>query len=220
MSREERLQEVYAHVARFIADEEIAGAALAAAVGGEQIVEWYGGAAAPGLAAGPDVLWPLASISKSYTAATVLALVERGDLTLSLRAAEVLPGFGTDDGDDGRERITLRHLLAHTAGLIYESPEMEARLIAQTPLDAILDEAPSHPLLFAPGTAFSYSDYGYGLAGRIAATVTGRSFPELVRELVLEPAGLADTFMPPPPSEQGRLGHGAPSHAYGTPRAS
>jgi CubicO group peptidase (beta-lactamase class C family) len=217
--REERLQAVYAHFARFIADGELAGGAIAAAIGGEQVVEWYGGEAAPGLKAGPGVLWPLASISKSYTAATVLALVERGDLTLSTRVAEVLPGFGATDGADGRERITLRHLLSHTSGLIYESPEMEARLITQTPLDALYDEAPSYPLLFAPGTAYSYSDYGYGLAGRIAATVTGRPFPELVRELVLEPAGLTDTFMPPSPQEAGRLAHVAASLAYGTPGA-
>lgn len=214
--RDERLTAVYARFARFIADGEVAGVALVAAVGGEQVVEWYGGEAAPGLAAGRNVLWPLASISKLYTAAMVLALIERGALTLSLRVAEVLPGFGADDGADGRERITLRHLLTHTAGLIYESPEMEARLIAQTPLDTILDEAPTHPLLFAPGTAFSYSDYGYGLAGRIAATVTGRSFPDLVRDLVLQPAGLAETFMPPPENEAGRLAHVAASLAYGT----
>ena len=217
--REERLRTVYEHFARFIAAGECAGGALAAAIGGEQVAEWYGGEAAPGLRVGPDVLWPLASISKTYTAATVLALVERGDLTLSTRVAEVLPGFAAADGADGRERITLRHLLTHTAGLIYESPEMAARLIAQTPLDALLDEAASHPLLFVPGTAFSYSDYGYGLAGRIAATVTGRPFPELVRELVLAPAGLADTFMPPPPSAGGRLAHIAASLAYGTPGA-
>lgn len=206
---------IYERFSRFIADGEFAGAALAAAVGGEQVVEWYGGEAAPGLTAGPDVLWPLASISKSYTAAMVLALVERGDLTLALRASEVLPEFR----GDGREAITLRQLLTHTAGLIYESPEMEARLIAQTPLAALLDEIGSHPLLFPPGTAFSYSDYGYALAGQVAAVVTGKSFPDLVRELVLEPASLADTFMPPPPALSGRLAHVRAALGYGTPGA-
>src|SRR4051794_2597514 len=210
--RGERLSAVYERLARYIADGEFGGAALAAAIGGEQVAEWYGGEAAPGRAAGPETLWPLASISKSYTAAMVLATVERGDLTLATRASELLPGFT----GDGREQITLRHLLTHTSGLIYESPEMEQRLIAQTPIGALLDEAYTHPLMFPPGTAFSYSDYGYGLAGRMAAVATGQSFPDLVRSLVLEPAGLADTFMPPSPSEHGRLAHVTDSLAYGT----
>ena len=96
VTREERLSAVYDRLARFIADGEFAGAALAAAIGGEQVAEWYGGEAAPGHAAGPETLWPLASISKSYTAAMVLATVERGELTLATRVGELLPGFGGD----------------------------------------------------------------------------------------------------------------------------
>lgn len=215
MSREQRLAAVYERLGRFVADGEFAGAALAAAVGDEQVAEWYGGEAAPGRAAGADTLWPLASISKSYTAAMVMATIERGDLTLATRASTLLPGFT----GEGREQITLRHLLTHTSGLIYESPEMEQRLIAQTPIDALLDEAYTHPLLAPPGTVLSYSDYGYALAGRMAAVAAGRTFPDLVRELVLEPARLSDTFMPPPEPEYGRLAHVANSLAYGTPGA-
>ena len=152
----------------------------------------------------------------------MLAVVERGNLTLATRASEVLPGFA----GEGREAITLRHLLTHTSGLSYESPEMEARLIARMPLDAILDEAAAGPLLFPPGNGFSYSDYGYGLAGQMAAAVTGETFPDLVRTLVLEPAGLADTFMPPPGSEyprlawvDGPLAHGTDGAMYNSPYA-
>ena len=179
----------------------VRGAALAVAVGGEVVAERYAGEAAPAVAAGPTTLWPLASISKLYTAAVAMALVERGEITLAMRVASVLPSYV----GGGREETTLRHLLTHTGGLIYESPRMAELLAAQTPLDAIVDEAFAGDLLFAPGTSQLYSDLGYALSGRVLATATGRSLPELVRTLVLEPGGLAETFMPPPPEVDGRI---------------
>lgn len=205
----DHLAEVRAWIERWVADGEIAGGAVAAAKGGEQAVEIYiGETGAPagagrGKAASADTLWPLASISKSYTAAMVMAAVERGHVTLATRACAVLPGFTAE----GRDAITLRHLLTHTSGLIYESPAMEERLKAHTPIDAMLREAYEGPLLFAPGTGLSYSDYGYGLAGWMAAAAVGKPFADLVREWVLEPAGLRDTFMPPPAAEHGRLAY-------------
>ena len=207
-----RLAPVFDHVARFIEAGEIHGAAVAVGVGGKQVVEWYGGQAAPDLPSGPDVLWPLASASKLYTAAAVMALVERGMLLVGMPVQTILPDFT----GDGRDEITLKHLLTHTSGLIYESPEMEQRLIAQTPIDAIIDEAYTYPLLFAPGTQLSYSDYNLAVAGRMAAVAAGMSFPDLVRTYVLEPGDLHDTFMPPAPSEYGRLAHIVNSLAYGT----
>jgi CubicO group peptidase (beta-lactamase class C family) len=144
-----------------------------------------------------------------------MALVERGVISLGITVRSILPEF---DGD-GRETVTLRHLLTHTSGVIYESPEMEQRLIDQTPIDEIIDEAYTWPLQFPPGTKLSYSDYGYALAGRVAARVAGMSFPDLVRTTVLEPAGLTDTYMPPPRSEYGRLAYVEGPLAEGTPGA-
>ncbi len=206
------LSGVKERIERFIDDREITGAGLAVSHHGKLVAEWYSGQAAADLPAGPDVLWPLASISKLYTAVAVMALVERGDLTLSMPVHTLLPEFT----GDGREQVRLRHLLTHTSGLIYESPQMEERLLAQTPIDEIVDEAYSHPLLFKPGTGFEYSDFGVALAGRMASVVTGLSFPELIRTLVLEPGKLEKTFMPPPASEYGRVAHVTGSLGYGT----
>src|SRR5690348_1102315 len=141
---------------RYVAAGDLPGCALAVPVDGDVVAECHTGAARPSQLATPTTLWPLASISKTYTAATVLALVERGDLTLSLPVRELLPEF---DGD-GREAVRLGHLLTHTAGLIYESPRMEELLRARTPLDGLLAEAYTSPLLFTPGSAYSYSDFG------------------------------------------------------------
>lgn len=197
----DRFGAVFERIGRFVTDGEIDGAALAVAVGGQQVAVGYWGQARPDRAAGPDLLWPLASISKAYTAAVVMALVERGELTLSMPVHTLLPAFQ----GEGREAVTLRHLLTHTSGLIYESPEMPDLLRRQMPLDAIIDEAYRHPLQFTPGTRFSYSDYGIALAGRMASVVTGRPFPDLVREFVMEPGQLRETFFPPAPADYHRV---------------
>ena len=190
----------------------VAGVALAVAVGGEVIAERYAGEAAPRLPAGPSTLWPLASISKLYTAAASMALIERGEITLSTRVETVLPGFV----GGGRERMTLRHLMTHTGGLIYESPRMAELMASRTPLDAMVDEAFAGDLLFPPGASQRYSDLGFALAGRVLATVAGMPLPDLVASLVLAPAGLEDTFMPPPRGLDGRIAHVTGGFAEGT----
>lgn len=206
-----RMGTTFAVLDRLVAGP-VRGAALAVAVGGEVVAERYVGEAAAGVPAGPTTLWPLASISKLYTAAAATALIERGEITLSTRVASVLPGYV----GGGRETTTLRHLLTHTSGLIYESPRMAELLAARTPLDAIVDEAFAGDLLFAPGTSQLYSDLGFALAGRVLATATGTPLPELVRTLVLEPGELSDTFMPSPRSVDGRIAHVDGVFAEGT----
>lgn len=210
-----RLEPLAALIQRWVEHGEVDGIAVAVAQRGEKLVEFYAGQAAEGRPAGPDTLWPLASITKLCTAAAIMMLVDRGELTLSLPVHSVLPRFT----GGGRELVTLRHLLTHTAGMIYESPVMEQRLIAQTPLEELAEEAYLYPLMFQPGTRHSYSDYGYLLAGLLAAKVAGRSFVELVDELVLAPAGLRDTYMAPPSAEYARLAHVVGSLGYGTPGA-
>ena len=178
---------------RNVASGAFDGAAVAVLRGHEPAFRHFAGNAGPELPAGPNVLWPLASITKLYTAAAVMRLVELGRLTVNTPVWSILPNFT----GEGREDVRVRHLLTHTSGLPYESPQMGERLAAHTSTDALIDEAYRAPLLFAPGTRFQYSDYACGLAGRVAAKVTGMPFSDVVRTLVLEPMGLADTFMRP-----------------------
>jgi CubicO group peptidase (beta-lactamase class C family) len=185
--------EVAGIVDRNVEEGAFAGAALAVLRGHEPVLEHFAGDAALGLPSGPTVLWPLASITKLFTAAAVMRLVERGDLTVNTPVWSILPAFT----GEGREDVRVRHLITHTSGLPYESPAMGARLAAHSSTDALIDEAYATPLLFPPGSRFQYSDYAYGLAGRVAATVAGMPFPDVVRTLVLEPMGLAATFMLP-----------------------
>ncbi|MCO5177333.1 MAG: beta-lactamase family protein [Thermomicrobiales bacterium] len=196
-----KLQQTFDLIDDFVARGEVAAAAVAIAWHGEQIGEHHAGMARPDVPASASTLWPLASISKVYSAAAVMALVERGVLTLSMPIRLILPEFT----GDGRDTITLRHLLTHTSGMIYESPEMEQRLLHETPLDELVDEVYHLPLQFTPGTQHAYSDYNYAMAGRVAEVATGQPFPDLVRDLVLTPGGLHDTHFPSPPDVTDRL---------------
>jgi CubicO group peptidase (beta-lactamase class C family) len=199
----------------FVDRGETLGVALAIGVDGQLAGEAHVGHARPGVPAGQQTLWPLASISKLYTAAAVMSLVERGEVTLATPICSVLPRFSGGE----KERVCLWHLLTHTSGLIYEAPEMAELLERQTALDAIVDEVYERPLLFTPGARHSYSDLGYALAGRVAAAIADMPFPDLVRGRVLEPAGLTQTGMPPRVDDLPRVAHVAGSMAYGTPGA-
>jgi CubicO group peptidase (beta-lactamase class C family) len=212
---EERLAPVADLVGRMVRTEGVHGAAVAIAHKGEVRLEHYEGIAGPGLPVDADVLWPLASISKLYTATMIARLIELGELTLSTRVQTILPRMA----EGGREQITLRQLLTHTAGFAYESPEMPKLMAKQTPLSEIVDEAYERPLVFPPGSDQLYSDLGFAVAGRVASVATKRDFSDLIRELVLEPAGLNQTFMPPPAGEYERIAYVTGSFAEGTPGA-
>ncbi len=197
---------------QYIAEDSFAGAALIAAQHGEIIHEHYAGEARPGLPSSSDVLWPLASISKLYTAAMVMRLVEQGTLTLNRSVCDVLPEFI----GEGRAEVRLRHLLTHTSGLIYESPEMEQRLIAQTPMEELINEAYRAPLLFKPGSSISYADYNYLLAGHMAEVASGVPFISLVDQLLIEPMKLLNTSMSPPAAEHEHIAYVSNVMAEGT----
>jgi CubicO group peptidase (beta-lactamase class C family) len=197
-------------------------AALIATRNRKSVIEYYAGEAAPGLPSGPTVLWPIASISKLYTAAMIMRLVEQGIIMLNTPVHHFLPKFI----GGGRDDVRLRHLLTHTSGLIYESPEMEARLIAQTPMHVLIEEAIATPLTFSPGTSLAYGDYNYLLAGKMAEAATGQSFAALVEDLVIKPMGLHATCMPPPVNTfdhiakvHGVMAENTPGAMYNSPYA-
>jgi CubicO group peptidase (beta-lactamase class C family) len=129
-----------------------------------------------------------------------------------MTAQSVIPEFS----GGGKEEITLRHLLTHTSGMIYESPEHAKRLQAQTPYEELIDEAYLYPLQFRPGQKLSYSDYGIAMAARVAERVTGTDFVALVDDLVLRPAGLEETTFRPDERQRAATAHIEGTYADGT----
>jgi CubicO group peptidase (beta-lactamase class C family) len=141
--------------------------------------------------AGIDSPFLIASITKPMTAAGVMILVERGLLGFEDPAAKHLPGF---EGD-GREKITLRHLLTHTSGLPDMLPENEELRKRHAPLSLFVEGTLKTPLKFAPGTRTSYQSMGILLAAEIAARKTGKAFPDYLHESVYRPLGMQGTTL-------------------------
>lgn len=199
MTRDFASIETFIH--RLIDQGRVTAAGAAIAIEGTPVYSYLAGDARPDTPATENTLWSLASISKLYTASMIVSLIEEGLLTLGTKVSAVLPEFT----GDGRERVTLRHLLTHTAGLSYEPENLAELFQANADWVAQMAHGYTEPLKFPPGAGQSYSDTGIGLAALMAATVTGESFEDLIRTRVLEPAGLRGTFMPPPERELSRI---------------
>jgi D-alanyl-D-alanine carboxypeptidase len=131
---------------------------------------WTGGAglAADGLPMRPDHLLAIGSITKAYTAALVLKLADEGILTLDDPVAAWVPD------DPHGAGVSLRQLLTHTAGLASDDVSL-ARVCA-------------------PGTCYSYSNGGFGLLGQVIESAVGRSYAQSLRDRILRPLNLLDTF--------------------------
>jgi len=136
------------------------------------------------------------SVTKLYTSAVILKLAEAGRLSLDDPVSRFIPE--TPNGD----RITIRHLLNHTSGL-YNYTE-SVSFLAKTVLfrkrwtaDEVWQIVADHPPYFEPGARHFYSNGNYHLLGMIAERAGGRPFSELLKEHVLSPLGLTNTFFAP-----------------------
>jgi D-alanyl-D-alanine carboxypeptidase len=133
----------------------------------------------------------LGSLTKQFTAAAILQLMERGRLALDDKVARHFPDAPTAWAD-----VTLFHLLTHTSGI--PSYTSLPHFFAQ---DARRDRSPrelialteSMPLDFPPGSAFKYNNGGYVILGHVIEHLTGQSYETYVRENILEPLGLRNT---------------------------
>jgi N-acyl-D-amino-acid deacylase len=151
----------------------------------------------------PDSLFRIASISKPVTAAVVLRLVEQGQLSLDDTALKYFPDLQPAEGSERDERwggITIRQLLQHTGGwdrdksfdpMFIPFRAAEAFGVAP-PADSltVIRYMLGQPLDFDPGTRYAYSNLGYCVLGRVIEQVTGKSYDEATRRLVLQPAGI------------------------------
>ena len=139
----------------------------------------------------PDTLFDLGSISKTFVAALVMRLVEAGKLDLDRPVEGYVEGFAFDDRAWG-PRVTLRHLLSHTAGLPGAGKDW-----GPGDPDALRDfmrEQLAHYRFFAPpGLIHHYSNTAICLAGAVAEAVTGRTYRELVQAEVFDPLGMERT---------------------------
>jgi CubicO group peptidase (beta-lactamase class C family) len=171
----------------------------------------------------PDTVFWIASFTKAITTAAVLQLVEEGRIGLdapasrwlpALTAPKVLAGFdaaGAPQLAPARTPIKVRQLLAHTSGLAYEFCNADLARYGQATAPAPLGAAAGQPLVFEPGSAWTYG-VGLDWAGELVGVVTGQTLDVYLAERVFAPLGMTETsFLPTLP----QAGRRASMHARG-----
>jgi D-alanyl-D-alanine carboxypeptidase len=144
-------------------------------------------------AVAPSDRLPIGSATKSFVATVVMQLRDEGALSLDDSLASWLPDFPR------AARIRVRHLLGHTSGVFdYTQDDGFADLVLAdhrfTPEEMVAIAA-AHDPLFEPGAGWSYSNTNYILLGRVIEAVTGHTAAAELRTRILEPLGMADTFL-------------------------
>nr|WP_228076740.1 serine hydrolase domain-containing protein [Lysobacter ciconiae] len=132
----------------------------------------------------------LASVSKQFTAASILLLAQDGRLSLDDPARRWLPELPAANAG-----VTIRHLLTHGSGLIdYEDelPDDLAHQVHDADVLAILSRQDS--TYFPPGGDFQYSNSGYALLALIVERVSGQSYPAFLQERIFRPLGMTGTL--------------------------
>jgi CubicO group peptidase (beta-lactamase class C family) len=143
-----------------------------------------------GIPATPETLIRTGSIAKPVSAVAAMTLVESGKLDLDAPAQKYCAPFPVKPWP-----VTTRELLSHTAGIRhYKDNEPENTRHYRSMSDGFAIFA-NDPLLFEPGTAYSYSTYGYTVVGCVIEGASGEKFADYVAEHVLKPAGMTHTFV-------------------------
>ena len=143
-----------------------------------------------------DMLYGIGSVSKVYTAAAVLNLAEEGKLDLDAPVTDYLPEFTMADAR--YTDITVRMLLNHSSGLPGSTTANAFLLNDPDTLaaDTLLEELSGETLKADPGAFSVYCNDGFTLAELVVEAVSGMDFDAYVRQAVMEPAGLDNTWFP------------------------
>jgi CubicO group peptidase (beta-lactamase class C family) len=175
----------------------VPGVAVAVRAGSQEVATGYGVTSVENpLPVHDQTLFQIGSVSKTFTATAVMALVERGRLALDDPVCRHLPKFRLAVRGLA-EQVTVQHLLTHTSGFVGDwflvhPPRPGER--ADDPVARQVDRLAAVPQLFPPGTGWSYNNAGFAVAGRIIEVLTGRPFAAALRDLVLGPLHLEHTF--------------------------
>jgi CubicO group peptidase (beta-lactamase class C family) len=151
----------------------------------------------------PDSLFRIASLSKSFTSAGILTLVEQGKLDLDAPAFALISQFSPPPGakpDPRLATITVRQLLQHTGGwdrdesrdpvFLYRTVAAALGIPSPAGCPDVIRYMMGQPLDFDPGTRYAYSNFGYCVLGRIIESVSGQPYVDFISSQILTPAGI------------------------------
>jgi CubicO group peptidase (beta-lactamase class C family) len=138
---------------------------------------------------GPLTVFQIASVSKPFTAAAIMRLVEQGKIDLRAPLTRVLPDYPNG------AKLTIHNLLTHSSGIpnINAFPEYEEIQRRPNDPESLVEAFKSKPLEFEPGSAFSYSNSNYNLLALIIEKVSGKTYGEFLEREIIVPLGLSRT---------------------------
>ena len=140
----------------------------------------------------PDMVFRLGSITKQFTAASILILAEEGKLSLQDRIEKHLPGYPTQG-----HVITVEHLLTHTSGIqSYTGIPgwMTSKILAPMTVTELVDGFKKEPMQFAPGERWVYNNSAFVLLGAIIERVSGKTYETFVNERIFAPLGMSSSY--------------------------
>ncbi|MEO6334570.1 MAG: serine hydrolase [Pyrinomonadaceae bacterium] len=140
----------------------------------------------------PDTKFRIGSVTKQFTAALILQLVQEGKIKLDGKITDYLTDYRNDTGD----KVTIHQLLNHTSGIpsYTSNPEFFPKYSRDAyNVPDFVKKFASGDLEFEPGSKFSYNNSGYSLLGAIIEKVTGKSYETVLTEKILTPLGMTNT---------------------------
>ena len=131
-------------------------------------------------------IFQIGSMTKQFTAISILILEEKGKLNISDQVSKYIPDYPMG------EKITLHHLLTHTSGIKDFTKMKSLGEISQKEMTPkmIVDFFKNEPIDFAPGEKFVYNNSGYVLLGYIIELVSGEEYEEFIQKNIFDKAGM------------------------------
>jgi len=155
-----------------------------------------------------DTVFRIASMTKSFTALSILKLRDAGKLALDDPAEKYVPELAAlKYPSTDSPKITVRQLLSHSEGFPEDNPWGDQQLaLTEQQFTALLREGV--PFSNAPGVAYEYSNLGFMILGRMVERVSGMRYPDFVRANILRPLGMNASTLEPSQVPPERLAHG------------
>ena len=144
-----------------------------------------------GIPNSPDTKFRIGSVTKQFTAALIMQLVEEGKVKLDGKITDYLPDYRKDTGG----KVTIHQLLNHTSGIPSYTNTKFFREDSRDfyKVKDFVKKFSSGDLEFEPGSAFRYNNSGYFLLGAIVEKVDGKTYAESLKTRILDPLGMTNT---------------------------
>lgn len=178
--KQERLNDAAKVLAQAVAKKQVAAAVLHVEQNEFYSTRHFGAAASN------DAMFLLGSISKPICVTALMTLFDAGKFQLDDPLKKYLPKFT----GDGRDQVTLRHLMSHVSGLPDQLPENNELRKQHAGLEEFVAHAIRTPLKFVPGTKYEYSSMAILLACHVAEIISGLDIRKLVDKAVFQPLAM------------------------------